>query len=60
VLTFGLGSLTKADAVEIQWPSGQVDKLAILLLTKRLPCKSRRIVGTRHYKGSKNCVLTLG
>jgi enediyne biosynthesis protein E4 len=28
VLTFGLGSATKADAVEIQWPSGQVDKLS--------------------------------
>jgi hypothetical protein len=28
VLTFGLGQLTKADAVEIRWPSGQVDRLA--------------------------------
>jgi len=28
VLTFGLGSHTKADAIEIQWPSGQVDKLS--------------------------------
>ena len=28
VLTFGLGSATKADTVEIQWPSGQVDKLS--------------------------------
>jgi enediyne biosynthesis protein E4 len=27
VVTFGLGQLTKADAVEIRWPSGQVDKL---------------------------------
>jgi enediyne biosynthesis protein E4 len=27
VLTFGLGSRTQADAVEIRWPSGQVDKL---------------------------------
>src|SRR5208283_2884476 len=27
VLTFGLGSQTKADTVEIQWPSGQADKL---------------------------------
>ncbi|HMH79841.1 MAG TPA: CRTAC1 family protein [Candidatus Acidoferrum sp.] len=27
VMTFGLGKLTKADAVEIRWPSGQVDKL---------------------------------
>lgn len=28
VLTFGLGSKSKADTVEIQWPSGQVDKLS--------------------------------
>ncbi|MGA9391975.1 MAG: CRTAC1 family protein [Candidatus Sulfotelmatobacter sp.] len=28
VLTFGLGAQMKADNVEIQWPSGQVDKLA--------------------------------
>lgn len=26
-LTFGLGQRTKADAVEIRWPSGQVDRL---------------------------------
>jgi len=26
VLTFGLGSQAKADTVEVQWPSGQVDK----------------------------------
>ena len=28
MLTFGLGSKTKADTVEVQWPSGQVDKLS--------------------------------
>jgi enediyne biosynthesis protein E4 len=27
VLTFGLGSAAKADSLEIQWPSGQVEKL---------------------------------
>jgi hypothetical protein len=27
-LTFGLGNATKADAIEVQWPSGQVDKLS--------------------------------
>jgi hypothetical protein len=27
VLTFGLGSHTQADAIEIRWPSGQVDQL---------------------------------
>jgi hypothetical protein len=28
VLTFGIGTKTKADTVEIDWPSGQVDKLS--------------------------------
>ena len=28
VLTFGLGQASKADAVEIHWPSGQVDRLS--------------------------------
>jgi hypothetical protein len=28
VLTFGLGAQTKAGNIEIQWPSGQVDKLS--------------------------------
>jgi hypothetical protein len=28
VLTFGLGQQTKADSVEIRWPSGQVEKLS--------------------------------
>jgi enediyne biosynthesis protein E4 len=28
VLTFGLGSRTRADTLEVQWPSGQADKLS--------------------------------
>jgi hypothetical protein len=28
VLTFGLGAATKADAIEIHWPSGAVEKIA--------------------------------
>jgi hypothetical protein len=28
VLTFGLGKESKADSLEVQWPSGQVDKLS--------------------------------
>jgi hypothetical protein len=27
ILTFGLGALMQADAVEIRWPSGQVDRM---------------------------------
>ena len=27
VLTFGLGENAKADAIEIRWPSGRVDRL---------------------------------
>jgi hypothetical protein len=27
-LTFGLAAATKADAIEVQWPSGSVDKLS--------------------------------
>jgi hypothetical protein len=28
VLTFGLGGAAKADSIELQWPSGQLDKLS--------------------------------
>jgi enediyne biosynthesis protein E4 len=28
VLTFGLAGRTKADSLEVQWPSGQIDKLS--------------------------------
>jgi hypothetical protein len=28
VLTFGMASKSKADSIEIDWPSGQVDKLS--------------------------------
>ena len=27
ILTFGLGTRTQADAVEVRWPSGQVDRM---------------------------------
>jgi hypothetical protein len=27
-LTFGLGDETKAQSIEVQWPSGQIDKLS--------------------------------
>jgi hypothetical protein len=28
VLTFGLGEKLKAESIEVQWPSGQIDKLS--------------------------------
>ncbi len=28
ILTFGLGDRAKADAIEIRWPSGQIDHAA--------------------------------
>ena len=36
VLTFGLGASTTADAVEIRWPSGQVDKMTAVNASQTL------------------------
>ena len=48
VLTFGLGAQSKADSVEIQWPSGQVDKLANVNAGQTVTVQEGRgIVGTR-------------
>lgn len=50
VLTFGLGSHTTVDAVEVRWPSGQVDKMnnvdADQVVTLQ---EGKGIVGTRQY-----------
>jgi len=54
VLTFGLGSLTQADALEIQWPSGQVDKLANVADDQTIIVQEGKgIVGSRHYGKGK-------
>jgi hypothetical protein len=54
VLTFGLGSLTQADALEIQWPSGQVDKLANVAGDQTIIVQEGKgIVSSRHYGKSK-------
>src|ERR1700751_1693346 len=51
VLTFGLGAATKADAIEIHWPSGQVDKLAGLAADQTLTVQEGKgIVGNRAYR----------
>ena len=50
VLTFGLGAQTKADSVEIQWPSGQVDKLSNVNAGQTVTIEEGKgIVGARSY-----------
>jgi len=50
VLTFGLGSKTKADLVEIDWPSGQVDKLSNLAAGQTVTIQEAKgRIGARAY-----------
>jgi len=50
VLTFGLGSATKAETVEVQWPSGQVDKIASLAADQTVTVQEGKgVVGTKAY-----------
>jgi len=50
VLTFGLGSHSKADAIEIQWPSGQVDKLPNVNAGQTVTVQEGKgIMGSRPY-----------
>jgi hypothetical protein len=50
VLTFGLGAQTKADGVEIQWPSGQLDKLSSLIAGQAVTIEEGKgIVANRAY-----------
>ena len=54
VLTFGLGQQTKADSVEIQWPSGQVDKLSNLNAGQTVTVEEGKgIVSARPYTPQK-------
>jgi hypothetical protein len=53
VLSFGLGSQTKADSVEIQWPSGQVDKLSTINAGQTVTVQEGKgIVNARPYTTS--------
>src|SRR6201993_1901693 len=56
VLTFGLGAHSKADNIEIQWPSGQVDKLANVNAGQTVTVQEGKgIVRTRAYgKGASS------
>jgi hypothetical protein len=50
VLTFGLGAQTKADSIEIQWPSGQVDKLSNVNAGQTVTVQEGRgVVASRPY-----------
>ncbi|HLV87490.1 MAG TPA: CRTAC1 family protein [Candidatus Sulfotelmatobacter sp.] len=55
VLTFGLGQQSKADAIEIQWPSGQVDKLSNVPAGQTITVQEGKgITANRSYGQNKN------
>ena len=50
VLTFGLGSESKADSLEVQWPSGQVDKLSNISAGQTVTIQEGKgVMATRPY-----------
>jgi hypothetical protein len=52
VLTFGLGVQTRADNVEIQWPSGQVDKLSNINAGQTVTVQEGKgVISNRSYGG---------
>ena len=53
VLTFGLGSKTKADTIEVQWPSGQVDKLSNIASGQTVTVQEAKGVIASHPYGKK-------
>ena len=54
VLTFGLSQQNKADAVEIHWPSGQVDKLSSVNAGQTITVtEGKGITGTRAFGAKK-------
>jgi hypothetical protein len=51
VLTFGLGSHDKAEAVDIRWPSGQVDRLSNVMSGQTVTItEGKGVSGSRPYK----------
>jgi hypothetical protein len=55
VLTFGLGVQTKADSVEIQWPSGQVDKLSNINAGQTVTVEEGKgVIANREYSKARN------
>lgn len=58
VLTFGMGNNSKADSIEVNWPSGQVDKLANIAAGQIITIEEGKgISNTRPYATQK---LTAG
>jgi enediyne biosynthesis protein E4 len=50
VLTYGLGQLNQADAIEIRWPSGQEDKLSTVAAGQTVTVtEGKGITATRKY-----------
>jgi hypothetical protein len=58
VLTFGLGAQAKADSVEIQWPSGQVDKLSNIDGGQTVTVQEGKGVISKRAYGSKKTEIT--
>ncbi len=51
VLTFGLANATTAETVEVQWPSGQVDKLAGVAADQTVTVQEGKgVVGNRAFR----------
>jgi enediyne biosynthesis protein E4 len=60
VLTFGLGASTKADSVEIDWPSGQTQKLSNLGADQTFTVQEGRgVISARSYSRKKPASLRL-
>jgi enediyne biosynthesis protein E4 len=60
VLTFGLGSQTKAEAIEIQWPSGQLDKLSNVNAGTTITVQEGKgVISTREYREAPAARSTL-
>ena len=58
VLTFGLGNNTKADSVEVEWPSGHVDKLSDVNAGQMVTIQEGKgVVAARPYNKSWSTVL---
>jgi hypothetical protein len=50
VLTFGLGEKTKADSIEVQWPSGQVEKLSNVIANQTITIREGKgVVANKAY-----------